>query len=387
MSALSWIARRARAISRRVRSTAPFTVSPAPPTAATIDLGSPSVAIDPFPHYERLRRAGSVQFLARHGAWIVFGYEDLHYAFSHAELFANSPYAEVDRVLLGADPPAHTAARRIVSRYFSGEALERLGALAQEEARSLLKPRMDVVREYGVPISERVAMAILGLDREAVEAIHEAHAAAPELAAFTRALDQLAERATLHGRLIADGFADAEARSLVRLLWLATTTTTQRVIAYGVLQLLLHGDVRQALERDPALVTRLVEEVLRLHPPEYLLPRRTTSVVELGGIAIPEGALVHLCVAAANRDPAVFGDPSDLRLDRPPTRHFTFGSGIHACIGAALGRQVVAIAVTNLLVRAPLFRALEPLDALRYRSTMTTNEIERLLLDTGTGPS
>lgn len=387
MSALSWMARTARAISRRVRPTAPFTASPPPPTAAAIDLGSPSIAIDPFPHYESLRRTGSVQFLARHDAWIVFGYDDLQYAFSHPELFATSPYAEVDRVLLGADPPAHTAARRIVSRYFSGEALERLGALAQDEARSLLKPRMDVVSEYGVPISERVAMAVLGLDRDAVEAIHVAHAAAPELSAFTRALDEVADRATLHGRLIVDGLVDAEARSLVRLLWLATTTTTQRVIAHGVLRLLLHGDVRRALEHDPSLVPRFVEEVLRLHPPEYLLPRRTTAVVELGGVAIPGGALVHLCVAAANRDPAVFGDPSELRLDRPPTRHFTFGSGIHACLGAALGRQVVAIAVTNLLAHAPSFRALEPIHALRYRSTMTANEIERLLLDTGIRPA
>lgn len=379
MSLLTRIVRKAKRIAGRVRPERQRAS-----TAATIDLGAPGIARDPFPHYEELRCAGSVQFLAHHDAWIVLGYDDVHSAFIRPDLFSNRPYEEVDAVLLAADPPAHPAIRRIVSRYFSSEALDQLCAFAEGHAASLLKPELDVVRDYGLPLSEAVAAHLLGFDDAAVDAIRAAHAEAPELPPYTRALDRIAERATIYPRLLADGLGDAEARSLIRLLWLAATTTTERVIARCVLRLLQHDDVRLAIERDPALVPAFVEEVLRLHPPELMVPRLTTAPVQLGGVTIPAGAVVHLCVAAANRDPAKFENAAELRLDRAVTRHFTFGFGVHHCVGATLGRRELATAVRTLLTHAPDFRAAHALDTVPYWSTMTANAIERLVLDTRT---
>jgi len=348
-----------------------------------IDLGAPAVARDPFPHYEALRRAGSVQYLAHHHAWIVLGYDDVHFALTHPSLFSNRPYAEVDAVLLAADPPAHTASRRIIARYFAPDAIEPLCAFAEEHAVSLLRPEMDVVRDYSLPLSEAVAARLLGFDDAAVEAIRAAHAATPELAPYTRALDRIAERAAMYGRLRADGLGDAEVRSLIRLLWLAATTTTERVIARCVLRLLQHEDMRRTLERDPALIPGFVEEVLRLHPPELMVPRIAAEEVPLGGRTIPAGAAVYLCVAAANRDPAKFENAPALLIDRAGPRHLTFGFGIHHCVGAALGRRELATAVRTLLTRAPRFRAVTPLADIVFWSTMTANAIERLVLDTG----
>jgi cytochrome P450 len=352
-------------------------------TAATIDLASAALARDPFSHYEELRRTGSVQFLARHNAWIILGYDDVHSALTRPDLFSSQPYDEVDAVLLGADPPEHHTIRRIVSRYFAPDAIERLCAFAEQHAVSLLKPRLDVVRDYGLPLSEAVAARLLGFDDNAVDAIHAAHAESSELGPYTHALDRIAGRATMYQRLLADGLGDADVRSLIRVLWLASTTTTERVIANCVMHLLQHDDVRRAVERDLELIPSFVDEVTRLHPPEHMVPRVTSESVHLGDTTIPAGQRVYLCLAAANRDPAKFEDASMLRLDRSPTRHFSFGFGIHHCVGATLGRREIITAVRTLLTRAPRFRAVGPLKKVSYFSTLTNHPIERLVVDTG----
>src|SRR5688572_26202584 len=76
---------------------------------ATIDLNASEIARDPFPHYDALRAAGPVQFLAHHGAWIVLGHEEVQQAFLRPDALSNRPYEDVDAVLLAADPPDHWA--------------------------------------------------------------------------------------------------------------------------------------------------------------------------------------------------------------------------------------------------------------------------------------
>lgn len=347
------------------------------PLAKTIDLAAPAVARDPFPHYEQLRRRGSVQFLARHGAWIVLGYDDVQSALAQPRVFSNRPYAEVDDVLLAADPPGHDAVRRIVARDFAAEAVDRLVAFAATRAEALLRPRMDAVADYAMALSAAVAARLIGLGDEDAARIREVHAVpVPDHDALFRLLDELAGGAAMYGRLVAEGMSERQARSLVRLLWLAATTTTERAIAHCVLRLLQHEDAR-----DPARVPAFVDEVLRLHPPELLVPRVTAEETELGGVALPENALLFLCLAAANRDPAKFDRPAELRLDRPPARIFTFGFGAHHCLGATLGRRIVQTAVRTLLTRAPRFRAAQPLDDLVGWCSQSSSPIARLLIE------
>jgi cytochrome P450 len=365
----------------RVRATlAPHAPRP-PSNAATIDLAAPDIALDPFPHYEDLRRAGSVQFLAHHNAWIVLGYEQVLWAFGHPHLFSNRPYADVDAVLLAADPPEHTAIRRLVSAYFSRDVVERLGAFAAERAATLIKPRFDIVRDYGQPLSQGVAARLLGFDDATVDEVHEASVRSVDFAHYILAIDALADRADLYGRLRADGLDDAPARSLVRLFWVASTKTTERVIAQCVMLLLRHAEVRAEIERDLELIGPFIEEVMRLHQPEPMLRRWTTQQVELGGAHIPAGSQVYLSLAAANRDPTMYEQPAELRLDRSTSRHLTFGSGIHHCIGATLARAELTAALRTLLVRAPRFRAAQQLESVQYCATMMAHYIESLVVD------
>jgi cytochrome P450 len=102
--------------------------------------------------------------------------------------------------------------------------------------------------------------------------------------------------------------------------------------------------------------------------------------IDLDGIRIPTGAQVRLCVSAANRDPAQFDLPDRLRLDRGTTRHFAFGAGAHACIGAQIGRATATIAVTTLLRRSSVLRSSRPLGDIRYFATETALSPESLVV-------
>lgn len=349
---------------------------------ATIDLNAAEIARDPFPHYDALRAAGPVQFLARHSAWIVLGHEEVQQAFMRPDALSNRPYEDVDAVLLASDPPEHTSVRQKLNAYFARDVIERLGVFAAERARLLLRGRIDVVSGYARPLSESVAARLLGFDDAEVDAIRAAGTSATDFARLVDSIDALANRAAMFARLRSDGFEDAHARSLVRLFWVASTATTERVIAQCVLALLQHPHVRAALENDPALLSPFIEEVMRMHQPEPMLRRLATSDVDLGGAHIPAGSIVYLSLAAANRDPRRYEHPNELRLDRGASRHLTFGHGIHYCIGATLGRAIITAAVNTLLTNAPQFRAAQPLASVPHCATMMARYIESLTIET-----
>jgi cytochrome P450 len=125
-----------------------------------------------------------------------------------------------------------------------------------------------------------------------------------------------------------------------------------------LLSLLAHAGPDTA-ERD-AVWARAVEEVLRLESSNQLGNRRAVRDVQVGGIDVPSGALVTLCIGAANRDPAVFADPHTPDWSREPNRHLAFGLGIHQCAGLSLARLEGRIALGRFVQRFPGYQLTQP---------------------------
>jgi cytochrome P450 len=149
---------------------------------------------------------------------------------------------------------------------------------------------------------------------------------------------------------------EQELRSTIFQLIVAGHDTTASLLGNGIVALLRHPAQLAALRRDPALVAPAVEEFMRYDAPvPHSTFRYATEPVTIDGVTVPEGAQVIISLAAANRDPGRWADPSDLDLGRD-RQHLAFGHGIHFCLGAPLARLQAQLGFTTLLRRFPHLR-------------------------------
>jgi cytochrome P450 len=140
--------------------------------------------------------------------------------------------------------------------------------------------------------------------------------------------------------------------SSANLLLVAGHETTVNLIANGMLTLLRHPDALDRLNREPELITTLVEELLRYEPPVQMIQSRTALAdIDIAGTTIPAGSPVVLLLASGSRDPGRFSDPDSFEPDRPDNQHFGFGGSIHYCFGAALARTEAQLALPKLARR------------------------------------
>ena len=132
----------------------------------------------------------------------------------------------------------------------------------------------------------------------------------------------------LHAEMMADTFVGG-------------SETTTNALASGMRLLIENKHVWHQLKSDPECYMKtFVEEVLRLESPVQSLMRFCARDSEIGGVQIPNGALINVRYAAANRDERAFECPERIDLDRPKAgSHMAFGSGIHHCLGAPLARR------------------------------------------------
>ncbi len=365
-------------------------------TPATLLLDDPAVAKDPFAHYEDLRPEGPVHFLKQHNSWLVLGYEEVVAALSRPQIYSSQITAPVDPVLLGSDGRPHAQVRRALAGAFSAEAARKLAPELDAVAPTLLRPlledgELDVVRQFASPLAYYVGARLLELDEESAAtvtaAVGDAEAEPVTLLGRLAGVSELLkERSGLVAQLrTRQDFDDEQIRSLLRLLWVASTATAKRVIASAVRVLSDDLPLRRRLIDDPELIGAFVEEAVRLHPPELITLRITTEDTVLGGTAIPQGSVVNLGLAAANRDPRRFESPAEFRLDRTVS-HVSFGSGSHGCPGAAFARAEVRSAIAALLEAAPDFSSPQPRSMLRYLPAMSTHGLEHLVIADAASP-
>ena len=122
-------------------------------------------------------------------------------------------------------------------------------------------------------------------------------------------------------------------------------------------------ELKQSLIDDQSLIPTAVEESMRLHTPFFGLYRMATKDATLpSGEEIKEGESALMCWGAANRDPKVFPDPDEFKLDRDYGRNrlMTFGWGPHACMGRPMAQMEMEVAVEELLTRLPNIELTDP---------------------------
>ena len=194
------------------------------------------------------------------------------------------------------------------------------------------------------------------------EAGRIASRAATEFSAYLRALSR-ERRARPADDLVTaltqvvdggDQLTEDELIGTVVLLLNAGHEATVNFTGIGWWQLFRHPDQLARLRRDPGLLPRAIDELLRYDTPLQMFERWVLEDVEVAGVAVPKGAELGLLFGSANRDPAVFADPDRLDLGRPEAaQHLSFGAGVHYCLGAPLGRLELELSFGTLLARLP----------------------------------
>jgi len=362
---------------------------------------TPEFYANPFPTYHALRRHAPVKRMPD-GSYLLTRYADVLAVYKDPATFSSDKKAEFKpkygdsplyrhhtTSLVFNDPPLHTRVRRLILGALTPRAIEGMEAALVLLVDSLLgrlgeKRQVDLVEDFAaaipieiignlldVPHAQRAplrgwSLAILGALEPVLtaEQFERGNRAVREFLDYLEGL--VAQRRAHPGdpehdvltRLI-QGEADGERLTHDELLHQcifllnAGHETTTNLIANALHALSEWPGEKARLIAQPELIRSAVEEFLRFESSNQLGNRIATCDTAVGGVALPAGTQITLCIGAANRDPAQFPDPDRLDVARNPNRHLAFGSGPHQCIGMHLARLEGRIAISRFLARYP----------------------------------
>ena len=349
---------------------------------------------DPYPYYRVMRdHAPAYKHATREGRvwphyWMISRAKDVNDALADWRTFSSARGTLIDTDIslippnmFNMDPPRHDELRAILARVLTPARVARLEPHIRASARAILEGLVDrggcdASPEYSHQIPTLTMCELLDLpisDRDQFLAWNMATLAGGDftspaaLAAYSEMgrywTDLVAERRAhrsddlisqiLHNQTEGKELSDEEIGGFCSLLHDASQNTTMNMIANAIISLGLYPDERRKLVREPARWPQSLEEILRFVSPVQGLARATTRDVEIGDATIPKGDQVLLLYGSANHDETVFPNPDVLDLDRPVKSHWTFGHGIHFCLGNAVARLETRVALEVLLELAP----------------------------------
>jgi cytochrome P450 len=182
-----------------------------------------------------------------------------------------------------------------------------------------------------------------------------------------------------------DRLSSIELLRLIAALVIAGANTTVHALCFAVLDLLRHPEAWQAIVADRSLVRNAVEETLRHEPFSKFgaIPRYALEDVELRGTRIPKGEMAVPLIPATGRDPSVYPDPDRFDIHRKLSSTLVFGVGPHVCLGAALARLELEVAVGTLVERFPSMTLVDDTPVFRPNPQMRDMESLRVELRSG----
>jgi cytochrome P450 len=356
---------------------------------------------DPYPLYAELREAGPV-VQQSDGSYLVGTYHEIA-ALLHDPRMSADPRTRGEVThkppFLRLDDPEHHRLRTLAMRPFGpphsparvdsmrGE----IDRITKELVASFEAGRqIDIVDDFAYPLPVAVICRLLGVPRED-EPLFAAWSEALVTAADVRPEDDTTEtdKAGEQARMEMGGYllnlaeqrrgkpgddmlsafvnepdpalrlTQEELAVTAVLLLIAGHETTVNLITNGALTFLRRPEQLDLLRREPDLLPRAVEELLRYEPPVHMRERIPHADMDVSGIKIPQHASVTLVLASGNRDPLRFHEPDRFDPTRADNEHLGFGSGIHACYGGPLARLEAYAALGALLPRLGSARLVE----------------------------
>jgi cytochrome P450 len=360
----------------------PMNPNPSDVPVVDVDPFSNEFLTDPYADHERMRAAGPIIWIPKYGIYASARHEEVRAILNdHVTYISSAGVGLADfnketpfrpkSLILEADPPDHTRARSVLARILSPKTVMQVRSTFAAEADLLLDRLMDKARVEGSidavkNLSEVYPLKVfpdaVGLEPEGREMLllygnMIFNAFGPRNELLMRAVEKVTpvtqwimdhcKREMLRpggfGDLIyqaadAGEISHEEAPLLVRSFLSAGVDTTVNGIGNALLCLAQHPEQYAKLHADPTLARPAFEEALRYESAVQTFFRTTSTDAEIGGVTIPRGSKVLTFLAAANRDGRHWTEPDRFDIERRPTGHMAFGSGIHGCVGQVVAR-------------------------------------------------
>lgn len=373
--------------------------------------------VDPYPFYEAVRAQGPVVWDEGAKAWLITGYAECRQIELDEKEFRH-PYADASdnlieikggrrnvTILQGEE---HKAMHAFLLRMFSPRLIEQYRQHNICPVIDLLLDRImpqgkaDLVDQFGMQFPPRVLMSLFAMDwhdEPLVRRVYDLHADVLAWVGQQNRGDALTGRARAAAREINEilmpyliarkaapgedlisrvwqegpnalaDFSDADALATTREMFLAGTDTTVHALSNAIYLLLTDAELMARLraERGKPLAT-FVEEVLRLYGSVQYRFRLANQDSVISGVPVRKDDALILINAAANRDPARYGCPAHVDLERKSAKdHLAFNAGPRTCIGAALARAEMIDAINALFDRTENLRLDPDAEPPRFR--------------------
>lgn len=130
--------------------------------------------------------------------------------------------------------------------------------------------------------------------------------------------------------------------------------TVVNFLGFMMLGLAGNEDLRHRLTVDSGMIPKAIEEFLRRYG-VVNVARVVSRDMECNGVWLKQGDIVMLPTSLVGTDERINACPFAIDLDRPQSRHATFGRGLHFCPGAYLARAEIKITLEEWLRRIPEF--------------------------------
>ncbi|HUO36437.1 MAG TPA: cytochrome P450 [Mycobacterium sp.] len=349
------------------------------------------------------------------GHWVAAGSREVFelarcpHVSNHHDLTGETPYKGISipyakRVngvrggILEMDDPEHRIYRNVLNPYLSPAAVKRWEPFVDEVVRASIDEkiedgRIDFVDDLANIVPAVLTLAMMGIPLKKWAVYSEpTHAAVytPEdspdierVLAMHRQmgldlLNNMIEirqnprpglvNALIQMKIDGEPAPDLEIMGNLGLIIGGGFDTTTALTAHALEWLSEHPDNRELLSRQrDTLLDQATEEFLRFFTPAPGDGRTFSGDVEIHGTRFEEGQRLWISWAMANRDPLVFPDPNEVVLDRKGNRHFSFGIGLHRCIGSNVARTVFKSMLTAVLDRMPDYRC-DPEGTVHYET-------------------
>jgi cytochrome P450 len=293
------------------------------------------------------------------------------------------------------DPPAHGDYRAIVEPFFqrpkSPEMIAAVESLVDDLLdKALERGGFDAVSEFALPLQSRALTHLLGVPEEEAETwigwgIHVFKVTDGGFRKGNLLEDYLQARFDRAEREPGEDFfsaliaADFHGRKLTRdecmgfgnLVFAGGRDTIIHTVSSIIAHFGNHPEALDFLRADPNRITLAGEEFFRVFMPLTQIGRVCSDDASIHGITVPAGERIGLCWASANHDESVFPNPDEVRLDRKPNPHVSFGFGDHLCLGAAHARLIVRTLLAKLCGKVGRIEVIESEEQLEREARFT----------------